>query len=98
MTESKRSVQYKINKLSTNSSNVVLSTHARERMSERNFTITDVLEILSEGIIMEDPKKRESGDLSYKIESLNFRGGRSAAAIVVIKKDRVYVLTVMWID
>lgn len=99
MTTSKRNIKDKINKLSINSSNVALSRHARERMSERNFTITDVLEIISEGIIIEDPTQRESGDLSYKIESPNFRGGRSAAAIVVIKKDeKIFVVTVMWID
>jgi hypothetical protein len=68
-------------------------------MAERNFTIIDVLDILTEGIITEDPIQKESGDLVYKIEVLNFRGGRSAAAITMIKKDeKIYVITVMWLD
>lgn len=99
MTTSKRNIQDKINKLSIDSSSVALSTHAKERMFERNFTIMDVLEILSEGIIIENPTQSESGNLRYKIESPNFRGGRSAAAIVVIKKDeKLLVVTVMWLD
>lgn len=92
---SKRTIQEKINKLANDSSNVAFSLHARERMLERDFTTKDVLDILKEGVITEDPV-RESGNLKYKVESPHFRGGRNAAAITVInKEEKIIVVTVM---
>lgn len=96
-------VSKKINELATNSSNVAFSEHATERMEERNFTSKDVLEILKKGIITEAPIKREYGDFKYKVEMRDFRGGRHAAAVTVIhqkkdKKEKLIVVTTMWLD
>lgn len=94
----KRDAQEKINKLAIDSSNVAISTHAIERMSQRDFMRTDILDILKNGIIAEEPEKRKNGDLHYKVECRKFRGGRDAAVIIAIREDKLIVITVMWLD
>lgn len=67
-------------------------------MLERGFVYNDMLTILRDGIIMDEPELRD-GKWSYKIRFHKFNGNRDAACVVGIKNmEKLTVITVMWVD
>lgn len=87
-----------IHRLASESGNVVLTTHAKERMLERGILRRDLDRILREGMVVEEPRRTPYGDWSCKMV-LRLRGGRDAGAVTVIEKARkLIVVTVEWED
>ena len=97
---SKREAQTKINEIAKESSAIFYGTHGAGQKNIRDFTLSDIVEILRDGIIREDPRLGQYGDWCYKIEAHKFRGGRGAAVVTIIQdsKNKLFVKTVMWID
>lgn len=97
---SKLDAQKKINNLAKDSSLVFITEkgHAEERMDQRDFTRSDIIDILREGIIIEDPSWRKN-DWCYKVQIKGFRGRIGAAVVTVIyENSKLFVVTVMWLD
>lgn len=96
-----RAAQSLINTLASDSFNVFIPNgqHGEERMMGRDFTLPDIIEILREGIIREEPRW-ESGTWKYKVEVIGFRGRIGAAVVTLIMKNKteLRVATVMWLD
>ena len=98
---SKREAQTTINTLARDSYNVFIPPleHAEQRKDYRDFTDSDIIEILRDGIIREDPRW-EKGEWKYKLEVVGFRGRIGAAVVTMIMKQKteLRVVTVMWLD
>lgn len=95
----KRKAQEIINNIAENPDNVSYSAHAREQM-RRGFTYNDMLTVLREGIIREEPRySEEKRSWTYRVDFIKFDDNRDAACVVAIqKKAKLHVVTVMWID
>lgn len=79
-------------------SNVIFSTHAKERMEERDISSVDVYRILRGGIIMEDPACARAGEWKVKV-SMRLRGSRDASVVtIILKGEQLLVKTVHWDD
>lgn len=106
----KHDAQQLINTLAMQSENVVIyhNGHAMQRQAERDFTRQDIITILREGIIREEPVFTK-GSWRYKIEILGYQK-RIGAAVVTLIVDhapkiqdaehakKLHVVTVMWKD
>jgi hypothetical protein len=87
-----------IHRLAQDSSNVILTTHAKERMEERGIVRADLDRILRAGSVMERPLRNERGDWQCKIV-LRLVGARDAGAVTVIAdQDKLIIRTVEWED
>jgi hypothetical protein len=95
-----RTATYFINGVAKDTSNIIISTHAVERLKERDFLFEDVIDILRDGVVMEEARKEEkTGNWSYLVTNMRFRGGRNAAAVTIVQQDnKLFVKTVMWRD
>ena len=91
--------QKHINKVAEDSANIILTKHAKDRMYERDFSVSEVYQILRTGIIREKPQKEKKGGWSYQVEAIGFCDNRDAAVITVIMRENELVIkTVMWLD
>ena len=80
------------------SENVIITDHAQKRMSERGFTLDDVLAILRKGSIYSPPHKNEQNEWQADMER-RMPGGRDAVAVTVVPQGpRLIIRTVMWRD
>jgi hypothetical protein len=87
-----------IQQLARDSGNVVLTTHAKERMAERDIVRHDLDRILRPGTVVEEPARDGYGNWRCKIIH-RIRGRRDAGAVTVIEKARkLIVVTVEWED
>jgi hypothetical protein len=91
--------QKRIREIAVNSKNIIWgSQHATERMEQRGLFNQDVLRILRNGFIDEDPEKTSYGEWKCKM-TLKIRGGRVAGVVVIILLDgRLFPKTVEWED
>lgn len=90
--------QAKVRQLAQDSSNVILGTHAKERMLEREITNIDILRVLRSGVVEESPSLTERNEVKVKMV-LRIRGSREAGVIaIVLHNDRIFVKTVEWED
>lgn len=81
------------------SHNVIVTTHAKKRMRERGFDITDVLRILRTGHVDEDPTREPHGGWHCKVIKRLKSGGRTAGVVTVVKQDdQLIIKTVEWED
>lgn len=89
-----------INKLAEDGNNVKYSVHAKERLVERGFTYNDMLTILRDGVVREEPQYDEDKQSwTYSVDFIKFNGNRDARCVAAIqKKNKLFVITVMWID
>lgn len=95
---SKRDAQDVIQKLAEDTGNIRITSHANERIDQRGFVFNDVLTILRNGIIHEEPRF-EKHNWKYRLDFTQFDSYRDAACVVSIqKKGKLDVITVMWID
>ena len=77
---------------------VILGTHARERMQEREIDDADVLRVLRQGIVVDAPEPAEPGEWKCKIVR-RIRGSRDVGVVTIILRDsRLFVKTVEWED
>jgi hypothetical protein len=90
--------QKRIREISKNSAMVILGTHVRERMDERQILDVDVFRTLRTGFVDEDPEKTEYGEWKCKM-TLEIRGGRKAGVVVVfLDNGKLFLKTVEWED
>ena len=78
------------------------SDHARERMEERDLLMGDVLYVLKNGFVYENPEpSTQQGLFKYEIESQSPNSGNRSVRIVIIPDSGrcwLKVITVMWVD
>lgn len=88
--------QKRIREIARNSGSVILSTHARERMAEREIFDIDIFRTLRTGFVDGEPEKTEYGEWKCKV-TLKIRGGRELGVIVVfLNNGKLFVKTVEW--
>jgi hypothetical protein len=86
----------RIREIALVSENVILSTHARKRMVERDIFDVDVFRILKNGHVDDEPEKTEQGEWKCKV-TLKIRGGRTAGVVTIILcSGKLFVKTVEW--
>jgi hypothetical protein len=76
--------------------------HAMERIAERSLIMSDVLYVLKNGFVYDEPvPSTRAGYSKYNIESRSPNSGSRAVRVVVIpdkKSCLLKIITVMWID
>ncbi len=91
-----------IRKIARNPSEFIYKNHARERMAEREILIGDVLYVLKNGYVYENPEpSTRAGFYKYKIESKSPNSGFRKLRVVVIPdalKNILKIITVMFVD
>lgn len=90
--------QARIREISKISENVILGTHARERMHEREIFDVDVFRVLRQGYIDDAPELTERNEWNCKV-TLKIRGGRTAGVVtIILHSGKLFVKTVEWED
>lgn len=78
------------------------SHHAKIQLSKRNLIISDVLYVLKNGFVYEEPKpSTRDGFNKYKMESRSPNSGRRSVRVIVIpdkKSNFLKIITTMWVD
>lgn len=89
----------RIHKIAENSVNLILGTHAKERMADRDIVRYDIDRALRSGFIQGDPEEAERGEWKCKM-TLPIKGRRTLGVIVILLRDgkRLFVKTVEWED
>lgn len=89
----------RIQELAKTTANVALSKHAKDRMAEREITMTDIYRVLRLGSVDETPRQSDGGSWVCKM-TMALRGRRTAGVVVAVRMsaDRMVVLTVEWED
>ena len=78
--------------------NVILGTHALERMTEREIFDVDVFHVLRSGYVDEPPEQTAQNEWKCKV-TLKIRGGRTAGVVTIILQNaKLFVKTVEWED
>ena len=76
--------------------------HAKERMSERGIVMGDVLYLLKNGFVHEQPEAAtREGYFKYQVEGTTPNSNRRPLCVVVIPDPRVHqmkIVTIMWRD
>jgi hypothetical protein len=70
------------------------SAHARERMTQRGITRTDIRRLLVNGIRV-DPPQRAGAVLRHRVRG--YVGRQEAMAVFVEDAHRIRIITVMWL-
>lgn len=84
--------------LALDSSKVIVTDHAAERMEERGFDDTDMFRVLEEGTVTVPPVQVGHGDWKCKVVK-RLRGTRDAGVVTVIaRKGQLIVVTMEWED
>lgn len=89
--------QVLINELAEKTSNIIIPVgqHGSERIIQRGFTRADVVHILRNGVIAEEPRK--SGKRwKYKLELIGYQGKGAAVVTLIMKNNKLLVATAMW--
>ena len=80
------------------SDNVIIGTHARKRMVERDIYIDDVFRVLRAGSVDDDPTLTAHGEWQCKVVH-KIRGIRSVGVItIIVQKGKLFLKTVEWED
>jgi Domain of unknown function (DUF4258) len=88
--------QKRIREIAQKTENVILGTHARERMSEREIFDVDVFRVLREGYVDDAPELTERNEWKCKI-ALKIKGGRTAGIVtIILHNGKLFVKTVEW--
>lgn len=86
----------RIREIAVVSENVILGTHARERMEEREIFDVDVFRVLRNGFVDDAPEKTAQDEWKCKV-TLKIRGGRTAGVVtVILHNGKLFVKTVEW--
>lgn len=76
--------------------------HALERLVERNLIVSDVLYVLKNGFVYDEPvPSTRAGYNKYSVESRCPNSGRRSVRVVVIPDKKtcfLKIVTVMWVD
>lgn len=91
-----------IREIAQNPSDLMLVEHSKERMRERDILMGDVLYVLRNGYVYEDPSpSTRKGLYKYKIESKSPNSGSRKVRVIVIPdafKNIWKIITVMFVD
>lgn len=78
------------------------SIHFKERLSERDLTMADVLYLLKNGFVYDAAEPAtQPGLFKYKMETRTPNSGNRIVRLVVIpdaKKGWIKIITIMWAD
>lgn len=83
---------------------LAITGHARERMSERGLIMSDVLFVLKNGFVYEEPEVSTlDGFFKYVVESQSPNSGSRTLKVVAIpdpdlRSCQLKIVTVMWRD
>ncbi len=81
---------------------VSYTKHAKEQMLARGLIMSDVLYVLRNGYVYEDPVESTlAGLYKYKVESRSPNSGRRILRVIAVpdgKPCQIKVITVMWRD
>ena len=84
--------------LALDSSKVIVTDHAAERMEERGFDDMDLHRVLESGSVVIAPTLTERGEWKCKVVK-RLRGTRDAGVVTVIaRNDQLIILTMEWED
>ena len=81
---------------------VSYKTHAKERLAERSLIMSDILYVLKNGFVYENPvPSTRQGYNKYQMESRSPNSGSRAVRVIVIpdkKSCELKIISVMWVD
>jgi len=88
-----------IKQLAQDSKNIRFTTHANERMEERDISLADVVRVLCQGSIEGHPEEGlKSGEWKCKMVR-HARGNREIGVIsIIVKEAYLLIKTVEWED
>lgn len=94
----KAEAEKKIHDISLNSSNVIITEHAKERMEERGFVIQDLFRILREGYVdteatFDEEEKNWKYKITKRIDTVREAGVVTA---IVDNFQRLVIITIEW--
>ena len=93
-----KQAEAQIHALAMDSSKVIITFHAAQRMEERGFTTADLVRVLTTGIIMEAPRQTGEDDWTCKIIR-RLQGSRDAGVItIIVKRQKLIIKTMEWED
>ena len=76
--------------------------HVRDRMSERNLIISDILYVLRTGYVYEEPEESSiDGFYKYQIEGQSPNSGARYLRVIAVpdpNECQIKVITIMWRD
>ena len=81
---------------------LILTTHARKQMAERNLYTGDILYVLKHGFVLEEAEEStRRGFYRYQMQSRSPNSGNRTVRVVAIPdpgRGQIKVVTVMWVD
>ncbi len=94
----KQDAEKTIHAISQNSKNVLITTHAQERMEERGFVTQDLLGILREGYVDTEPVyDAEKENWKYKItKRIDTVREAGVVTAIVDNNQRLVIITIEW--
>jgi Domain of unknown function (DUF4258) len=95
-----RMAQAIVRAVAMDTGNVIWTRHIIERMDQRGFDSTDVLEILRKGTIDDDPIVDDRKPGQFKVKVTKTVGGREAGVVGVLVSEnkKIKLLTAEWED
>lgn len=77
--------------------NVILTGHVKRRMRERDYSIDDIVLILSKGEIIEPPEyDKEYNNWKWKVQGHAIEGDQAAVIVVILSHRELLCLTIMF--
>jgi hypothetical protein len=87
-----------INETAQDTSQVILSDHALDRMDERGISDIEVYRILQLGRVVDEPTRTEGKEWKCKV-IMRLPGSRTAGVITIILHDgMLFAMSVEWED
>lgn len=89
----------RVQELARSTERVRLSRHAKDRMEEREISMTEVYRVLQRGTVTDSPTRSPRGDWKFKM-TFRLRGRRVAGIALALDGgcESVTVVTVEWED
>jgi hypothetical protein len=91
-----------IRRLASTEIRITYTEHSRDRMTERDLLVSDVLHVLKHGVVYGDAEpSTKAGYYKYRIEARTPNSGNREVGVVVIPDpvgSHIKIVTVMWID
>ncbi|WP_416423399.1 DUF4258 domain-containing protein [Pseudomonas sp. App30] len=83
-----------IRQIAVNSGRVLYTAHARQRMTEREITLPDVMECLAKGQITEGPAYMPKGDWRFTLSWFRAGSPLQVVGAIDIDEDGTYLVVV----
>ncbi len=87
-----------IREIARDTSKVILSDHAKERMEEREISDIEVYRVLQTGHVMAEPTRTENKEWKCKVVK-RLKGSREAGVVtIILANGMLFAVTVEWED